>query len=97
MSGDIGRGATKEAVDFAVHLAAARNKPHGFYQLAGGTNAFTIKSLKKQGLFQTMTIDGKLLYTWCTIGCLILLCYNFSQGFSELTSELILVSTAQKQ
>ncbi|KAJ8459591.1 hypothetical protein OPV22_032517 [Ensete ventricosum] len=61
MSGDIGRGATKEAVDFAVHLAAARNKPHGFYQLAGGTNAFTIKSLKKQGLFQTMTIDGKSL------------------------------------
>ncbi|CAL9130285.1 unnamed protein product, partial [Musa textilis] len=61
MSGDIGRGATKEAVDFAVHLAAARNKPHGFYQLAGGTNAFTIKSLKKQGLFQTMTIDGNSL------------------------------------
>ncbi|CAL9040283.1 uncharacterized protein LOC135581583 isoform X1 [Musa acuminata AAA Group] len=61
MSGDIGRGATKEAVDFAVHLAAARNKPHGFYQLAGGTNAFTIKSLKKQGIFQTMTIDGNSL------------------------------------
>ena len=31
MSGDIGKGATKEAVDFAVHLAAASKKPHGRY------------------------------------------------------------------
>ncbi|THU45972.1 hypothetical protein C4D60_Mb09t00020 [Musa balbisiana] len=33
----------------------------GFYQLAGGSNAFTVKSLKKQGLFQSMTIDGNSL------------------------------------
>lgn len=28
MSGDIGRGATREAVAFAVHLATAKEKPH---------------------------------------------------------------------
>ncbi|XP_074583453.1 uncharacterized protein LOC141839572 isoform X2 [Curcuma longa] len=58
MSGDIGKGATREAISFAVQLAATYNKPHGFYQLAGGTNAFTIESLKKYGLFQTTHIDG---------------------------------------
>lgn len=29
MSGDIGRGATRESIAFAVHLAAAKDKPHG--------------------------------------------------------------------
>lgn len=53
MSGDIGRGATREAVAFAVHLATAKEKPHGFLQLAGGTNAHTVDGLKKEGLFQT--------------------------------------------
>ncbi|KAG6513263.1 hypothetical protein ZIOFF_023576 [Zingiber officinale] len=57
MSGDIGKGATREAIAFAIQLAATCNKPHGFYQLAGGTNAFTIESLKKYGLFQTNHID----------------------------------------
>lgn len=31
MSGDIGRGATRESVAFAVRLAAARDRPPGMY------------------------------------------------------------------
>lgn len=31
MSGDIGRGATREAIAFAVRVAAARDKPQGFF------------------------------------------------------------------
>ncbi|KAJ0980578.1 hypothetical protein J5N97_008833 [Dioscorea zingiberensis] len=54
MSGDIGRGATREAVAFAARIASTQDRPHGFYQLAGGTNSHTIDSLKKLGLFQTM-------------------------------------------
>ncbi|XP_027931094.1 uncharacterized protein LOC114187149 isoform X2 [Vigna unguiculata] len=53
MSGDIGRGATKESIAFAVQLAKAKERPPGFLQLAGGTNAHTIEGLKKEGLFQT--------------------------------------------
>ncbi|GAU27746.1 hypothetical protein TSUD_215570, partial [Trifolium subterraneum] len=53
MSGDIGRGATKESIAFAVQLAKAKDRPPGFLQLAGGTNAHTIEGLKKEGLFQT--------------------------------------------
>ncbi|KAK7303680.1 hypothetical protein RJT34_14593 [Clitoria ternatea] len=53
MSGDIGRGATKESIAFAVQLAKANERPPGFLQLAGGTNAHTIDGLKKEGLFQT--------------------------------------------
>ncbi|CAN0855396.1 hypothetical protein LINGRAHAP2_LOCUS6199 [Linum grandiflorum] len=53
MSGDIGRGATRESVSFAVRLAAAKDKPFGFFQLAGGTNAYTAEGLKREGLFQT--------------------------------------------
>ncbi|XP_031268435.1 uncharacterized protein LOC116126893 isoform X2 [Pistacia vera] len=53
MSGDIGRGATRESVAFAVRLAAAKDRPPGFLQLAGGTNAHTVDGLKKEGLFQT--------------------------------------------
>ncbi|KAJ0035513.1 hypothetical protein Pint_24346 [Pistacia integerrima] len=53
MSGDIGRGATRESVAFAVLLAAAKDRPPGFLQLAGGTNAHTVDGLKKEGLFQT--------------------------------------------
>ncbi|KAJ4839575.1 hypothetical protein Tsubulata_036846 [Turnera subulata] len=52
MSGDIGRGATRESIAFAVRLAAVQDKPHGFFQLAGGTNAHTVEGLKKEGLFQ---------------------------------------------
>ncbi|XP_043694375.1 uncharacterized protein LOC122645094 [Telopea speciosissima] len=52
MSGDIGQGATREAIAFAVHLAALRDRPHGFLQLAGGTNLQTVDGLKKAGLFQ---------------------------------------------
>lgn len=59
MSGDIGRGATREAISFAVRLAAARDKPQGFLQLAGGTNAHTVAGLKKQKLFQTANISDE--------------------------------------
>ncbi|XP_039126884.1 uncharacterized protein LOC120263025 isoform X2 [Dioscorea cayenensis subsp. rotundata] len=52
MSGDIGRGATKEAVTFAARISSMQDRPHGFYQLAGGTNAHTIDSLRKVGLFR---------------------------------------------
>lgn len=31
MSGDIGRGATREAIAFAVELASARDRPPGSY------------------------------------------------------------------
>ncbi|KAL1832593.1 hypothetical protein ACET3Z_002244 [Daucus carota] len=55
MSGDIGRGATREAIAFAVRIAAAKDKPPGFLQLAGGTNAHTVDGLKKHRLFQTTT------------------------------------------
>ncbi|KAF5737062.1 hypothetical protein HS088_TW14G01218 [Tripterygium wilfordii] len=52
MSGDIGRGATRESIAFAVCLATARNRPPGFLQLAGGTNAHTVNGLKREGLFR---------------------------------------------
>lgn len=58
MSGDIGRGATREAIAFAVRVAAAKDKPHGFLQLAGGTNAHTINGLRKHRLFQTTTTSS---------------------------------------
>lgn len=58
MSGDIGRGATRQTVAFAVHLASAKQRPPGFLQLAGGTNAHTVDVLKREGLFQTLnTLD----------------------------------------
>ncbi|KAB8098202.1 hypothetical protein EE612_027235, partial [Oryza sativa] len=63
MSGDIGRGATRETVSFAVHLSSMSNRPPGFYQLAGGTNSYTIESLKKAGLFQSTTFPG-ILFTF---------------------------------
>ncbi|KAK9288812.1 hypothetical protein L1049_017277 [Liquidambar formosana] len=56
MSGDIGRGATRETIAFAVCLAAAKDRPLGFLQLAGGTNAHTVDGLKKERLFQTPAI-----------------------------------------
>ncbi|XP_072954484.1 uncharacterized protein [Typha angustifolia] len=59
MSGDIGRGATREAIAFAVSLAARLDKPHGFYQVAGGTNSHTIDYLKGAGLFQEANFPGR--------------------------------------
>uniref|UniRef100_A0A6N2MTH7 4Fe-4S ferredoxin-type domain-containing protein n=1 Tax=Salix viminalis TaxID=40686 RepID=A0A6N2MTH7_SALVM len=56
MSGDIGRGATRESIAFAARLAAVEDKPRGFFQLAGGTNAHTVEGLKKRGLFQTTLV-----------------------------------------
>ncbi|EOY06727.1 4Fe-4S ferredoxin, iron-sulfur binding isoform 2 [Theobroma cacao] len=58
MSGDIGRGATRESIAFAVRLAASRERPPGFLQLAGGTNAHTVDGLKQRGLFQTHITSG---------------------------------------
>ncbi|XP_020097476.1 uncharacterized protein LOC109716437 isoform X5 [Ananas comosus] len=59
MSGDIGRGATREAIAFAVRLASTQDKPHGFYQVAGGTNSHTIDCLKKVGLFQAVNFPER--------------------------------------
>ncbi|XP_027121002.1 uncharacterized protein [Coffea arabica] len=56
MSGDIGRGATREAIAFALRLVSASGRPKGFLQLAGGTNAHTVDGLKRERLFQTTTI-----------------------------------------
>lgn len=58
MSGDIGRGATRETVSFAVDLTSVPDRPLGFYQLAGGTNLYTVDCLKKAGLFKAMTLPG---------------------------------------
>ncbi|XP_057809735.1 uncharacterized protein LOC131024236 isoform X2 [Salvia miltiorrhiza] len=62
MSGDIGRGTTREAIKFALHLASLEDKPKGFLQLAGGANAHTVEGLKKERLFQTTSIfdDSKV-------------------------------------
>ncbi|KAG5559821.1 hypothetical protein RHGRI_003199 [Rhododendron griersonianum] len=62
MSGDIGRGATREAISFAVCLASDKDRPLGFLQLAGGTNAHTVDGLKREGLFQvsTLTKEGPI-------------------------------------
>ncbi|XP_065871530.1 uncharacterized protein [Euphorbia lathyris] len=60
MSGDIGRGATRESIAFAARLAAAKNKPHGFLQLAGGTNAHTVEGLKRAGLFRVRSQSDPL-------------------------------------
>ncbi|XP_024983573.1 uncharacterized protein LOC112519600 isoform X2 [Cynara cardunculus var. scolymus] len=57
MSGDIGRGATRESIAFALRLASTNNRPPGFLQLAGGTNAHTVDGLRKQNLFQTATVS----------------------------------------
>ncbi|XP_011657264.1 uncharacterized protein LOC101215861 isoform X2 [Cucumis sativus] len=53
MSGDIGRGATRETIAFAAQLALSNDRPPGFLQLAGGTNFHTVDGLKKERLFQS--------------------------------------------
>ncbi|KAL0538037.1 hypothetical protein IC582_027031 [Cucumis melo] len=59
MSGDIGRGATRETIAFAAQLARTNDRPPGFLQLAGGTNFHTVDGLKKERLFQsTSTIEN---------------------------------------
>ncbi|KAK1411739.1 hypothetical protein QVD17_32433 [Tagetes erecta] len=57
MSGDIGRGATRESIAFARRLAFSNEKPPGFLQLAGGTNAHTVEGLKRLNLFQVPMIS----------------------------------------
>ncbi|KAI3512370.1 hypothetical protein L1887_19685 [Cichorium endivia] len=58
MSGDIGRGATRECIGFALRLASSKDKPPGFLQLAGGTNAHTVDGLRKHNLFQTTICEN---------------------------------------
>ncbi|XP_047308138.1 uncharacterized protein LOC124911674 isoform X2 [Impatiens glandulifera] len=67
MSGDIGRGATRETIAFAVRMAAAKDKPPGFLQLAGGTNAHTVDGLKHKRLFQ-VSKPGLSVSTHALIG-----------------------------
>lgn len=62
MSGDIGRGATRDAIAFARKLASAGDKPKGFLQLAGGTNGHTVEGLKKERLFQMTTMHEASRY-----------------------------------
>lgn len=50
MSGDIGKGTTHAAIDFAQAILQA--KLPGYVQLAGGTNAYTVPKLKTLGLLQ---------------------------------------------
>ncbi|KAL5700270.1 hypothetical protein ACHQM5_025739 [Ranunculus cassubicifolius] len=52
MSGDIGRGATREAIKFGIRMAGLKDRPPGFLQLAGGTNLHTVDGLKREGIFQ---------------------------------------------
>lgn len=61
MSGDIGRGATRETIAFAAQLALSNDRPPGFLQLAGGTNFYTVDGLKKQGLFQSTSTRKDLM------------------------------------
>ncbi|OMO58450.1 hypothetical protein COLO4_34615 [Corchorus olitorius] len=68
MSGDIGRGATRESIAFAVQLAASTERPPGFLQLAGGTNAHTVDGLKKRGLFQTQKTSAESKHLHSLIG-----------------------------
>ncbi|KAI0496306.1 hypothetical protein KFK09_022620 [Dendrobium nobile] len=68
MSGDIGRGATREAINFAMRLAALPDRPHGFYQLAGGTNLHTIDSLKKVGLFKAIKFSENGIENTSAVG-----------------------------
>ncbi|XBJ15571.1 hypothetical protein VPH35_007440 [Triticum aestivum] len=47
-----------ETVSFAVDLTSVQDRPLGFYQLAGGTNLYTVDCLKKAGLFKARTLPG---------------------------------------
>uniref|UniRef100_A0A059DB71 4Fe-4S ferredoxin-type domain-containing protein n=1 Tax=Eucalyptus grandis TaxID=71139 RepID=A0A059DB71_EUCGR len=76
MSGDIGHGATRESIAFAVRLAAASDGPRGFLQLAGGTNAHTVARQKKHGFFLTKSVSEREFQGWAidswiarAIGC----------------------------
>ncbi|CAM6097697.1 unnamed protein product [Calypogeia fissa] len=50
MSGDIGAGATWAAVAVAARVVVSADRPKGYLQLAGGTNAHTVTSMKEHGL-----------------------------------------------
>lgn len=59
MSGDIGRGATRESIAFAVRLAAARDRPNGLFPVYScklwtfySTNSFVSIILARIGFLQ---------------------------------------------
>ncbi|CAI7883079.1 unnamed protein product [Closterium sp. NIES-53] len=57
MSGDIGAGATRAAIRLAARVAAFRDGPPGYLQIAGGTNSHTFTALKEQGLLPASASD----------------------------------------
>ena len=56
MSGDIGAGTTHTAIRFAQDLL--RNNLHGFVQLAGSTNGYTVPKLQSLGLLSRSSLDS---------------------------------------
>lgn len=67
MSGDIGAGATTAAVALAASVAAAKDRPPGYLQLAGGTNSHTVDALEREGLFLTPH-EGKAIIAGVAYG-----------------------------
>ncbi|KAL3677512.1 hypothetical protein R1sor_027460 [Riccia sorocarpa] len=63
MSGDIGAGASRAAILLAQKVTKSQDKPPGYIQLAGGTNAHTATALRNVGLY------GRIAYQqhgmWC--------------------------------
>ncbi|GBG65243.1 hypothetical protein CBR_g50285 [Chara braunii] len=51
MSGDIGAGATMAAVQLGKRILKCNSRPPGYLQLAGGTNAHTVASMKAAGIW----------------------------------------------
>lgn len=63
MSGDIGKGATREAITFAVQLAATRNKPHGRY-----VGYFFMKNVSDDCIFfKIASIIQQLFFSLCRV------------------------------
>ncbi|BBN04002.1 hypothetical protein MPTK1_3g01080 [Marchantia polymorpha subsp. ruderalis] len=58
MSGDIGVGATRAAIMLAQKVVSSSERPPGFIQLAGGTNAHTATALKNVGLQRCITYEN---------------------------------------
>ncbi|KAL2636188.1 hypothetical protein R1flu_007667 [Riccia fluitans] len=57
MSGDIGAGASRAAIILAQKVTKSRDRPPGYIQLAGGTNAHTATALRKVGLYGRMAFQ----------------------------------------
>ncbi|OAE30145.1 hypothetical protein AXG93_246s1160 [Marchantia polymorpha subsp. ruderalis] len=58
ISGDIGVGATRAAIMLAQKVVSSSERPPGFIQLAGGTNAHTATALKNVGLQRWITYEN---------------------------------------